>query len=62
MEGYRPKYLVNKLLSNKLSMEELDELLANIGEKEMSMEYSVILEEYFNNILNEYGKKNFHNN
>lgn len=58
MEGTRPDYLIDKLLNNKLSKEELDELLSKIGEEEMSVEYSVILEEYFNELLNENEKKN----
>ncbi len=62
MEGTRPYYLIDKLLNNKLSKEELDELLSKIGENEMSVEYSVILEEYFNELLNENDKKNLYKN
>lgn len=53
MERSRPEYLIDKLLSNELSKEELDELLTGLGEKEMSPEYSLILEHYFNQLLNE---------
>jgi hypothetical protein len=53
MERSRPEYLIDKLLSNELSKEELDELLTELGEKEMSPEYSAILEHYFNQLLNE---------
>ncbi|MEI7585288.1 hypothetical protein [Runella sp.] len=53
MERSRPEHLIDKLLSNELSKEELDELLAGLGEKEMSPEYSTILEHYFNQLLNE---------
>ena len=53
MERSRPEYLIDKLLSNELSNEELDELLARVGEKEMAPEYSIILEHYFNRLLTE---------
>ncbi|AYQ36424.1 hypothetical protein [Runella sp. SP2] len=54
MERSRPEYLVGKLLSNNLSREEFDELLAGLGETEMSPEYSGILEEYFNKLMSEH--------
>jgi hypothetical protein len=53
MERSRPEYLIDKLLSNELSKEELDELLAGLGENEMSPEYSLILEQYFNQLLSQ---------
>jgi hypothetical protein len=53
MERSRAKSLIDKLLINELSKEELDELLAGLGEKEMAPEYSTILEHYFNQLLNE---------
>lgn len=62
MEDSRPYYLIDKLISNKLSKDELDELLSKIGEKEMAVEYSVILEGYFNELLNENSKKNLFEN
>jgi hypothetical protein len=37
-----------------LSKEELDELLAGLGENEMSPEYSTILETYFNQLIIEH--------
>ncbi len=58
MDDSRPYYLIDKLLSSKLSKVELDELLSKIGEEEMSVEYSVILEEYFNELLKENEKRN----
>jgi hypothetical protein len=53
MELSRPEYLMDRLISNQLSKEELAELLADIGEREMSPEYSDILERYFNQLLGE---------
>jgi len=53
MERTRPDYLMDRLINNKLSSEELAELLAGIGETEMSPEYSTILERYFNQLLAE---------
>ncbi|GHB62710.1 hypothetical protein [Persicitalea jodogahamensis] len=43
--------LIEKLVRNALSEEELNELLANIGQQEMTAEYSVILEKYFYGLL-----------
>lgn len=51
MEPSRPEYLMDRLLNNRLSGEELEELLAGIGENEMSPEYSFILERFFNGLL-----------
>jgi hypothetical protein len=53
MERSRPDYLMDRLINNQLSKEELEELLAGIGETEMSPEYSHILENYFNQLLAE---------
>lgn len=53
MERSRPDYLMDRLINNKLSRDELEELLADIGETEMSPEYSNILEVYFNQLLTE---------
>lgn len=53
MEGSRPEYLMHRLINNKLSGSELEELLGSIGENEMSPEYSAILEKYFNQLLAE---------
>ena len=51
MLSSRPEYLMDKLIKNKLTKDELEELLAGIGEKEMSSDYSVILERYFKQLL-----------
>lgn len=53
MERSRPDYLMDRLINNQLSKDELAELLAGIGESEMSPEYSNILERYFNQLLSE---------
>lgn len=51
MKSSRPEYLIDKLIKNKLTQEELKELLSEMGENEMSGEYSAILENYFNQLL-----------
>ncbi len=51
MERSRPEYLMDRLLNSKLTQPELEELLAGIGEHEMSPEYSAILERFFNQLL-----------
>ena len=43
--------LIGKLIKNALSEEELNELLAAIGQQEMTAEYSTILEKYFYELL-----------
>jgi hypothetical protein len=53
MEDSRPEYLMHRLINNKLSGSELEELLGSIGEDEMSPEYSAVLEKYFNQLLAE---------
>ena len=53
MERSRPDYLMDRLINNQLSKDELEELLSGIGETEMSPEYSNILEGYFNQLLAE---------
>lgn len=53
-------YLMDKLLKNEISQEELAELLANIGENEMSEEYSDVLEKHFNKLMSENSTKKFY--
>ncbi|WP_394993011.1 hypothetical protein [Emticicia sp.] len=53
MLSSRPEYLMDKLIKNKLTKDELEELLAGIGENEMSSDYSIILERYFKQLLGE---------
>lgn len=42
---------MDKLIKNTLTKDELEELLAGIGENEMSSDYSEILERYFKQLL-----------
>lgn len=51
MSSSRPEYLMDKLIKNTLTKDELEELLAGIGENEMSSDYSEILERYFKQLL-----------
>lgn len=51
MTSSRPEYLMDKLIKNTLTKDELEELLASIGEKEMSSDYSEVLERYFKQLL-----------
>jgi hypothetical protein len=48
----RAEYLINKLIASKLSIQELDELLAGIGNEEDENNYSDVLEKYFDDLLN----------
>ncbi|WAC10366.1 hypothetical protein [Dyadobacter pollutisoli] len=47
----RAEKLINKLISNKLTGEELSELLEGITSEEDQQKYSDALEIYFNNLL-----------
>ncbi|WP_439557096.1 hypothetical protein [Dyadobacter sp.] len=49
----RAETLIEKLISNKLSGEELSELLAGITSEEQQQAYSDVLEAYFNQLLKE---------
>ncbi|TLU98751.1 hypothetical protein [Dyadobacter luticola] len=49
----RAEKLINKLISNKLSGDELSELLAGITNEKEQQEYSDALEIYFNKLLKE---------
>jgi len=53
----RVEKLIEKLISNKLSGEELSELLAGITSEEQQREYSNVLEAYFNQLLKEEQKQ-----
>lgn len=60
MEGSRSEILMQKLISNTLSPEELDELLAAMKEQEVQAEMSEFLKKYFDNLvsrLDEAGKR-----
>ncbi|CAG5070476.1 hypothetical protein DYBT9623_03021 [Dyadobacter sp. CECT 9623] len=49
----RVEKLIEKLISNKLSGEEVSELLAGITSEEQQQEYSEVLEAYFYQLLKE---------
>ncbi|MDF7819817.1 hypothetical protein P1X15_19505 [Runella sp. MFBS21] len=51
MKPNRSEYLIGKLLSNELSIDELNEFLEGLGSHEMTEEYSSIFEHYFNQLL-----------
>lgn len=53
----RAENLINKLISNKLSAEELSELLEGITNEGDQQKYSDILETYFNKLLKEEEKQ-----
>ena len=53
MSFSRAEILINKLISNKISEEELAELLAGISDDEGGKTYSDALEIYFNRLLKE---------
>lgn len=60
MQGSRSEILMQKLISNTLSPEELDELLAAMKEQEVQAEMSEFLKKYFDNLvsrLDEAGKR-----
>jgi len=49
----RAEYLINKLIGNTLSGEELSELLAGVGNEDNQQHYSEVLEIYFNRLVKE---------
>jgi hypothetical protein len=57
MAHSRAEKLINKLISNKLSAEELSELLEGITSEGDHQKYSDILETYFNKLLKEEEKQ-----
>lgn len=51
MQASRSEILIQKLISNTLGPEELDELLAAMKEQEVQKELSEFLEKYFENLV-----------
>ncbi|TDE12769.1 hypothetical protein [Dyadobacter psychrotolerans] len=49
----RAEYLINRLISNNLSGEELSELLEAVGNEEQQHSYSDVLENYFYRLVQE---------
>lgn len=69
MPNHRSEYLIDKLLKNELSEEELKELIAGLDKEEYRQHYSAILEKYFdwlieqekpNDYLSHYRRNTFH--
>ena len=57
MTPSRAENLINKLIANKLSGEELAELLAGINNENEQQKYSDALEIYFDQLLKENGEE-----
>jgi transcriptional regulator CtsR len=58
MSVSRAEYLIERLISNKLSGEELAELLNGVSNEEQQQKISDVLEIYFNKLLEENEEKN----
>lgn len=56
MQPSRSEILMEKLIGNTLSPEELDELLAAMKEQEVQEEMSDFLEKYFERLINRFDK------
>lgn len=53
MSNSRARYLIDLLIKNSLSEDELNELLATMGREQMTEEYSEQLRNYFIALLQE---------
>ena len=51
MSNSRAHYLLDQLIKNSLAEDELNELLATVGNEHMTREYSELLEKYFITLL-----------
>lgn len=51
MSNSRAHYLLDQLIKNSLSEDELNELLETVGQEKMNKEYSELLENYFHTLL-----------
>lgn len=51
MSNSRAHYLLDRLIKNSLSEDELNELLETVGQEKMTKEYSELLENYFQQLL-----------
>lgn len=60
MPRSRAENLINKMISNKLSETELLEFLKGLSDEEQHQYYSDILEQHFQNLLEENQKMNGH--
>jgi hypothetical protein len=53
MSVSRAEYLIERLIGNNLSGEELDELLSGVSDVEQQQKISDVLQNYFNRLLQE---------
>ena len=53
MANPRAEYLINKLIANELSAQELDEFLAGLRDSELQIYYSEFLWTYFDSLVNQ---------
>jgi hypothetical protein len=53
MSVSRAEYLIERLIGNNLSGEELDELLCGVSDVEQQQKISDVLQNYFNKLLQE---------
>jgi len=58
MSVSRAEYLIDRLISNSLSGDELAELLSGVSNEEQQQKISDVLETYFNKLLQENEDKN----
>lgn len=58
MEISRAKYLAEALINNKLSRDDLNDLLVGMNDDRIVKVYSDVLEDYFNNLLEDQDKDN----
>jgi len=58
MQKSRARYLIEALIHNNLSRQELDELLEGLGNVEAMDEYSDVLRNYFDKLLTDMGSSN----
>ncbi|MVM38104.1 hypothetical protein GO730_11775 [Spirosoma sp. HMF3257] len=54
MSGQSTTYLIEQLITSKLSKEEFDEFLASLNNPEDRQAYSEVLEAYFTELLNQH--------
>ncbi len=59
MEISRAKYLVEALINNKLSREDLDDLVSGMNDDKIVEVYSDVLEGYFNDLLKDQDEGNY---
>lgn len=58
MSVSRAEYLIDRLISNSLTGDELAELLSGVSNEEQQQKISDVLETYFNKLLQENEQKN----